>query len=300
MFMKIDKYKRRDFLGNVVKAGAAGLLVNPVLTHFTAKDTITVAQVIDRILADVPGGKLTDTVDTLKSGSGDMVVTGIVTTMFATVAVIRSAAKINANFIIAHEPSFYNHTDDKNWVENNLVVKEKMALLEKYQISIWRFHNHWHRMKPDGILHGVLLKTGWLRYNETEKNVFDIPSQKLGMLIPHLIKTLQLPRLRYIGDPDKECKTIALLPGAAGGQRQLGLLISSNADLLIVGEANEWETPEYIRDANALGRKVSLIVLGHSLSEEPGMEWLVQWLKPKLPGMPITHIASGDTFSIAF
>ena len=68
-------------------------------------------------------------------------------------------------------------------------------------------------------------------------------------------------------------------------------------DLLIVGESSEWETPEYIRDARALGKKWSLIVLGHINSEDPGMEWLVQWLKPKLPGIPIEHLDSGNLFS---
>ncbi len=47
-----------------------------------------------------------------------------------------------------------------NWVENNEVVKEKIALLEKHQIAVWRFHDYWHRMKPDGILHGGLIKDG--------------------------------------------------------------------------------------------------------------------------------------------
>jgi hypothetical protein len=39
-----------------------------------------------------------------------------------------------------------------------------------------------------------------------------------------------------------------------------------------------------------------MVVLGHSFSEEPGMEWLVQWLQPKLQGIPIRHIASGEPF----
>jgi hypothetical protein len=66
---------------------------------------------------------------------------------------------------------------------------------------------------------------------------------------------------------------------------------------LIVGEVSEWETAEYIRDANLLGSKIALIVLGHALSEEPGMEWLVEWLQPKLPGTKIIHIPSGNPFT---
>jgi putative NIF3 family GTP cyclohydrolase 1 type 2 len=227
------------------------------------------------------------------------VVTGIVTTMFATVKVIKAAAAIKANFIIAHEPAFYNHHDDLTWVENNEVLKEKMALLEKYQITIWRFHDYWHTMKPDGVLHGILLKTGWLRYDTKEENTFQIPAKPLNDIIRDLKQSLKIPHLRYIGDLYANCSIISLLPGASGGQKQMRALISSKADLIIVGEASEWETPEYIRDARALGKQISLIVLGHDFSEEPGMEWLVQWLQPKVPGIPVKHIASGEPFTWA-
>lgn len=294
--MEKNLYRRRDFLGNTMKAGVAGMLFSPLLDQFSQVDPLTVSQVIDRIIAEVPGGKLNDTVDTLKSGSGDRVVTGIVTTMFATVKVIEATAKLKANFIIAHEPSFYNHQDDTGWVENNTVVNEKRALLEKYQITVWRFHDYWHRMKPDGIMHGVLLKTGWLTHNPKEERVFQIPAQPLDDIIRQLKESLKIPHLRYIGDRDSLCSIIALLPGAGGGQIQLSTFIGGKADLLIVGESSEWETPEYFRDARALGKPVSMIVLGHAYSEEPGMEWLVQWLKPKVPGIPITHVASGEAF----
>ena len=292
-------YKRRDFIENVVKAGAVGIITAPALGHFTLNETLTVSQVTERIIADVPGGKINDTVDTLKSGSGDQVVTGIVTTMFATVKVIQAAAKINANFIIAHEPVFYNHTDDPNWVENNVTAREKKDLLEKYKISVWRFHDYWHRMKPDGILHGFLVKTDWLNYNPKEENVFQLPAQPLIEIVRHVRDSLKIPRIRYIGDDSANCSIIALLPGAAGGQRQVKMMIENKADVLIVGESPEWETPEYIRDSRALGKQVSLIVLGHAYSEEPGMEYLVQWLQPKLPGIKITHIAPAATFTYA-
>src|SRR3954451_18751598 len=107
--MKNKLYKRRDFIGNVVKAGAAGVVFPPVYGQWVTSESLTVSQVIDRITKEIPGGKLNETVDILKSGSGEQVVTGIVTTMFATVKVIQAAIKMKVNFIIAHEPTFFNH-----------------------------------------------------------------------------------------------------------------------------------------------------------------------------------------------
>ena len=68
-------------------------------------------------------------------------------------------------------------------------------------------------------------------------------------------------------------------------------------DVLIVGELREWETAEYIRDTQQLGEKTSLIVLGHSVSEEPGLQWLQEWLQPKLPEIKVKHIVSGSPFT---
>jgi hypothetical protein len=66
---------------------------------------------------------------------------------------------------------------------------------------------------------------------------------------------------------------------------------------LIVGELHEWETGEYMRDRYMQGKSTALIILGHSVSEEPGMEVVTEWLQPKVPGIKVTHIASGDPFT---
>jgi len=69
--------------------------------------------------------------------------------------------------------------------------------------------------------------------------------------------------------------------------------------VFICGELNEWETSEYIRDARHQGRKVNLIVLGHSASEEAGLQWLIPVLKSKIPDIKATHVPSGDPFAWA-
>ncbi|HVY74371.1 MAG TPA: Nif3-like dinuclear metal center hexameric protein [Puia sp.] len=287
---------RREFIGDIVKASAAGIILPPFLHGETQPKTYTVSQIIEIILKELPGGRNPETVDTIKSGSGDNPVTGIVTTMFATIPVIHEAIKRKANFIIAHEPTFYNHVDNKELVPGNQVVKQKLALLDEHGITVWRFHDYWHRMHPDGIVHGVLLKTGWQQYAQDKVN-FEIPKQSLREIVGHLKKTLSIPHLRVVGDLDASCSRISLLPGAWGGQAQMQAAETYHSDLLIVGEASEWETPEYVKDARDLGRNLSLIVLGHSFSEEPGMEYLVQWLQPKIPGVTIDHVASGEVFT---
>ena len=51
------------------------------------------------------------TVDTFKAGSPQTEVKGIATTGMATFDLIKRAAAAGRNFVITHEPTFYNHTD---------------------------------------------------------------------------------------------------------------------------------------------------------------------------------------------
>jgi putative NIF3 family GTP cyclohydrolase 1 type 2 len=298
-------YSRRTFIANTLKsAGGLTLLGLPTtlasansIPSIPQKKQFTVQQVMDLILKEGGLTPLKDTVDTIKAGQADQVVSGIVTTMFPTVSVIEEAAKRNANFIMAHEPSFYNHLDDKDWVKDNKVLADKLQLLEKHNMVIWRFHDYCHSLKPDAVSYGVAKKANWLSYYKAGERILTIPSLSLKQLVTHLKSSLGIKQVRVIGNLDQACQRIALLPGAWGGQRHVSIAEIENPDVLVVGEAPEWETVEYIRDAQLQGRKMALIILGHSVSEEPGMEWLVDWLQPKLPDIKVSHIASGDPFT---
>lgn len=144
---------------------------------------------------------------------------------------------------------------------------------------------------------GVLTKLGWQQYfNAENPRIVAVPSTSLGDLIKHTKKSLGIRQVRFIGDVKQLCKRVALMPGAAGGRAQMQVLQREKPDVLIVGEIAEWETAEYIRDAQAMKLPISLIVLGHAESEEPGMEWLVPWLQPKVSGVKVTHVPSHYPF----
>jgi putative NIF3 family GTP cyclohydrolase 1 type 2 len=292
-------FDRRKFIEAGLKmAGLVVLPTIPFIDVFATKDKYSVQDVIDLILKEIPIPALKQSVDTIKSGTADQKVNGIVTTMFATVDVIKRAAGLDANFIIAHEPTFYNHTDDLNWTANNQVVKQKQELLQRHEITVWRFHDYWHAYRPDGITYGVLKKANWLQYNKSAEKTFTLPSSfSLKQIAEHLKKSLDIDHLRIIGDLSAPIRKISLLPGAWGGQNQISTTEKEKPDVVIVGEVHEWEMAEYIRDARLLGSKTSLIVLGHAVSEEPGMEWLAQWLQPRLDRINVTHIASNNPFT---
>jgi putative NIF3 family GTP cyclohydrolase 1 type 2 len=296
-------FTRRKFIYNVSAAVGAGVILSSPLFSSAASiikidETYTVKQIMDMFIKDVPGGALSNSVDTLKAGNPDMKVTGIVTTMFPTIAVIRNTIDLDANFIIAHEPTFYNHTDDTSWLQNDEVYRYKVDLLNKHNIAIWRNHDYIHHLVPDGVTTGVLAKLDWQKYADHDvPNIITLPKTTLKGLIMHTKATLNIARVRYIGDPAQKCSRVLLMPGAAGGQRQIEAIIKVKPDVLVAGEIQEWETAEYVRDALAKGDNLSLVILGHIASEEPGSEFMLNWLKEKVPGIKAAHVRSGNSLS---
>jgi putative NIF3 family GTP cyclohydrolase 1 type 2 len=297
-----DKITRREFVVASATALSASSLVTFPFMNADAKTlqgSITVQNVINLIIRNIPNAPYKQTVDTLKSGSADLIVSGIVTTMFPTISVIQKAIELKANFIIAHEPAFYNHADETEWLAQDDVYQFKKSLLEKNKISVWRCHDYLHSHQLDGVQRGVFQAMGWGKYYNSENpRLLNLPTaMQLQEIIGQLKNKLQIQTLRFVGDPTQSCKKIVLLPGAVGGSGQIKSLQEEQPDLLICGELQEWETAEYIRDALATGKKLSLVVLGHAASEEPGLKWLKDWLQPRIENIKVTHVPSQSPFS---
>ncbi|MBM3190143.1 MAG: NGG1p interacting factor NIF3 [Chloroflexi bacterium] len=259
--------------------------------------TMTIQQVIDAITAAIPDKPGSDTVDTVKTGDPSRPLTGVVTTFLATCQVVRRAIELGANLIITHEPTFYNHRDEVDWLGGDPVYEAKLKLLNDHGIVVWRFHDYWHRHVPDGIITGVLRQLGWEKYADAEQPALcAIPARSVVELAGDLKAGLDVASVRVIGHPNTLCRRVGLAVGAGGGRWQIRALREGRLDALVVGELHEWETAEYVRDAVALGQRVALIVIGHANSEEPGMAYLVDWLAKRLPGVPVTHVPAGDPF----
>jgi putative NIF3 family GTP cyclohydrolase 1 type 2 len=239
-----------------------------------------------------------ETVDTFKAGNPDAPVTGIAVTMMATMDVLQRAAAKGQNLVITHEPTFYNHLDvPEGMAESDPVWKEKREFIEKYGMVVWRFHDHWHRRKSDGILAGMVHAMGWEKYQQEENPyLFTMPERTLEALAAEVAKKLNSPVLRVVGEPGMRVTRIAFSPGSAGFVRETHALEMDNVEVLLVGETREWETVEYAADAVSEGKKKALIVIGHVPSEQAGMEECARWLRNFVKDVPIEFVAAKQPF----
>ena len=98
--------------------------------------------------------------DKILYGDPDKECTGIVTTIYASIDVIKKAHELGANLIIAHEALLWNRGDHREWLEesNNQTYLAKKKLMDDYGIVVWRFHDYIH----SGIPHNDGYSMVWL------------------------------------------------------------------------------------------------------------------------------------------
>jgi putative NIF3 family GTP cyclohydrolase 1 type 2 len=138
---------------------------------------------------------------------------------------------------------------------------------------------------------------GWEAYQDKQNQyLFTIPETTLDKLAANLKIRLELHTMRVVGDRQMKITRIALSPGAAGMQREIGALEKPGIQLLITGESREWETVEYAADAVSEKKNKALIVLGHIPSEQAGMEECTRWLKTFVSEVPVNFVPAAQPF----
>ena len=258
----------------------------------------TPQEVVNLIKKNVTCDWAEQTVDNIKAGDPAIALKGIATCMFADMATLKEAVKQNCNFIITHEPVFYNHLDEKDSFSDDQVFQEKMKYIKDNNLVIFRFHDHIHRTEPDGISAGMIDKLALEKYAVNgSQNFFKIPETTVSKYAKELKKKFGMESIRVIGNPDMKFTKIGFSAGAPGGQSHIRMLRNPNVEVVIAGEAPEWETYLYTNDAVEQGKNKAVIFVGHIKSEEAGMEYCAQWLQTFIKATPIHFIENKANFS---
>lgn len=259
-----------------------------------------ISDAIERILDHMPERLPPGGCDRVIHGDPARELRGIAVTFMATRAVLERAAAAGCDFIVTHEPTWWNHHDHVDWLHGDPVQRAKAAFADAHGLVLWRLHDHVHVGWPDLIAQGMLRALGWEGHVVPDRvDLVALPPQPLRALAAHVRARLGAATARFAGDPDAPVSRIAFLPGACGGRRQLDLLRQPDVEAVFCGESPEWETCEYVRDAVAQGRRKALIVAGHAASEEAGMAHLAALVRDWFPGVPVTHLPTGEPFQHA-
>lgn len=248
--------------------------------------------------------------DQILFGDPDQELSGIVTTCYASIDVIRQAIEVGANLIIPHESLFWNHGDHTEWLEDNKTYQEKIRLLTEGNIVVWRNHDYIHSGIPvgdgvyaDGIFYGLMKVLGWDPYlvesSASNQLKFEFPVTTVRNLGHELMEKLHLNGIKVIGNPDSPAHCV-WVPGHIDGHRDnetLSRIEQEDIDTVITLECIDYTVAEYVRDSTMIGRPKTILAVGHFNTEEPGMQYMVEYLPAALgSAVPCTFIPSTDMY----
>ena len=298
----MDGLSRREF----VRLGAMGAAAVPFVVDTAPTGAVapTAQAIVDRIRQNVGVEWNRTTVDTFKAGDPSTVITGIVTTSLATFEVMRRAMQAGANLIITSGPTFYSRADTptpggrrgEGPPPPDQVFTAKNDFIIRNRLVVWRFSDHWRARTPDPFAQGIVDALGWAKHRvDGDPRRITVPAITIDALARDLKTKLNVHGgMRVIGKPEARVQKIAVLPGTIPIQTTLAVL--PEVDAIIAGEIREWESSEYARDLVHAGRRKGLILVGRSLSEDPGMNVCAGWLKTIVSDAPVRWIPAGDPY----
>lgn len=241
------------------------------------------------------------TCDGIKFGDPEQELTGIAVTCAPTYEVIKQAAALSCNLLICHEPTFYNHPDATDWMENNPVYQVKTRQLSEQNMVVYRDHDALHAHHPDGIYTGVMKELGWEQYRADEGRrpmLYNLPPMTIPQLADELKDQLGMRTVRIIGCTDGIVSKVAYV---GGGNMSIDdantKMMMDETEVMIAGELIDWTVMSFVHDAATMGQQKTIIQLGHFNSEALGMKYAAKWIG-ELMGetVPVHWIPTGEPY----
>ena len=239
-----------------------------------------------------------NTVDRVIVGDPEKEVATCLVTWMPSFAAVRAAVAQGVDLLICHEPTFWNHRDDRP--ESNSRSAEKLQCIEEHGMVILRNHDCWDRWPEIGIpwawarflgLEGPPATFGSNKYQHR----YDIEPVTLGefaQLMAEKCAAIGEPMVQVTGDPSTPVSKIGIGTGCGCN---IDAYLEMECDCSVVCDDGScyWAG---IQMAEDIGHPV--IRVNHGTSEEPGMATLTVYINENLGGVAAELLPHGSTFRL--
>ena len=253
--------------------------------------------------------------DGIHLGKPETAVTGVVTSYAPTIEVMKRAVASGKNTIICRETPFYSHGErlptayrnapapPKEVIDKDPVCRFKQDFISQNNLLLIRFVDNWDARLTNGQLRGLARALGWDQF-ATDKNSayatssghFQLQPTSLGALARNISEKLRIRGARVIGDPNSTVRQVALTYGLLLVPDAERMLRMPGTDVVVAGDAVEWEAAPYFQDLIAAGKAKGLVLVGNEASEEPGCGEMAAWIKTFVTEVPVEWIPAGEPF----
>jgi putative NIF3 family GTP cyclohydrolase 1 type 2 len=279
--------------------------------------SLTANAVVEKIRSQVSRTWMGGTSEGFECGKMDAEVTGIATVWTPTIEALQKAISLKHNLMVSMEPPFWRETGPvftevsmgtptMKVLEGNSVYQFKKKLIDDHNLIIWRFNENYRALPSNPRLNGLARTLGYKAHENaaatqklaaTGAGVYTIPEISLAELAKKARDSANAKALRVLGDPNEKVKSVALMPGYIEDADIMAMVHDRNVDVVVCGEACEWEAFEYAEDWITAGWGRGMIMLGRAASEDPGAKELATWIRSFITDVPVTGIAVGEPFS---
>lgn len=278
---------------------------------------LTADAVVEKIRGRVGDTWMEGSSEAFECGSPDVAVTGIATVWTPTIEALQKAISMKHNLIVSMEPPFWRENGtvktevsmgapQPKVLEASSVYQYKKKLIDDHGLTIWRFNENYKALPSNPRLNALAQTLGYKGHEDAQATqklidvragIYAVPEVTLMDLAKKARDTANAKALRVVGDPNEKVKSIVLMPGYVTDQDIMAMVHDRNVDVVVCGEACEWEAFEYAEDWITAGWGKGMILLGRAASEDPGARELATWMRSFISDVPVTGIPVGEPFN---
>jgi len=257
---------------------------------------VTVSQLRDLLWSLHPGLDKEKTVDQIIAGPDQEIRQAAVCWMPYSWA-IREAASGGANLLVTHEPTFYDHFEFRQGLDQKFfeAKTEKEKLIQGLDITILRCHDVWDAVPEIGVPDswGHFLGLGDPVASSTYHRLYRVePGTALeaSKRIAERTKEAGQSTLAFYGDPEARVETIGIGTGCCSSPHDL-FALGADMTLCVDDIIRSWIDGEWASDTGK-----PILVVNHGVSEACAMESLASKIKSLLPRVPVSLIQQGCSY----
>ena len=257
--------------------------VSDILEHFVSRsDWVDRETTVDRVIA----------------GDPETEVTRCMVSWIPSFRVLRLLVERDVRLLICHEPTFWNHLDNRSTTDTG--ISEKLAFIKDHNLVVVRNHDCWDRWPDTGI------PWAWARFLELGRKPvaigangyqhrYDIDPVTLDAFARRVAgkcKGIGEPLVQVTGDASQPVSRIGIGTGCCC---DIPTFQQMGCDCSIVCDDGScyWGG---IQRADDFGHPV--IRVNHGTSEEPGMVTLTDYINTHFDGLRAELVPHGSTFRL--
>ena len=287
---------------------------------------LKVSDVVDRLRASSGSSWIDKPWDGLQAGSMDALVKGIAVVWSPGLDLLKQAVDKGCNLIIAKDPVYWYDKEDARpsvdssssrisegaaggtkWdlVEKSPAYGPKKDFIDSHQLNIYRISENWDgdsSRATEGLLHAL----GWKAdsyitvesVNPHKKTaIVTVPQQDLISVAKGAKARLGGKSARMIGDTSAKVSKIAVHPSylTIGAATKIGQ--TPGLDMILTGEACEWEAFVYTEDWITAGHGKGFLMLGLAVTSDTAATAVGEWVRKNVSDIKVEVLHVGDPFT---